>query len=42
MPAFAGVLIEGEVRSILDLFKSTWGPQERDVQWGATQRDATS
>ena len=40
MPAFAGVLTEEEVHSILDYFKSTWGPQERDVQWSATVREA--
>ena len=40
MEPFAGVLTEEEVVSILDYFKSTWGPLERDVQWGATVRDA--
>lgn len=40
MPPFGAVLTEDEVRSILDYLKSTWGPEERSVQWGATVRQA--
>lgn len=39
MPAFAGQLTESEVFSILEFFKSTWGPQERTVQWEVTLRE---
>lgn len=38
MPAFASILSEDEVRSILDYFKSTWGPEERSFQWEITRR----
>ena len=38
MPLFAGSLSEGDVIDILEFFKSTWGPTERDVNWQATQR----
>lgn len=40
MPPFAGVLDEDDVTDILEYFKSTWGPVERDVNWQATQRVA--
>lgn len=39
MPAFGEVLSEIEVLSILEFFKSTWGPQERAVQWEVTLRE---
>jgi mono/diheme cytochrome c family protein len=39
MPAFAGQLSEGEVLSILEFFRSGWGPQERVFQWEATLRE---
>lgn len=39
MPAFGDVLSEMEVLSILEFFKSTWGPQERAVQWEVTLRE---
>lgn len=39
MPAFEGQLSEAEVLSILDFFKSVWGPQERTFQWEATLRE---
>lgn len=38
MPPFAGTLTEADVTDILEYFKSTWGPTERDVNWQATQR----
>ena len=38
MPLFAGSLNENDVMDILEFFKSTWGPTERDVNWQATQR----
>jgi mono/diheme cytochrome c family protein len=38
MPAFGETLSEDEVMSILEYYKSLWGPQERDVQWNATWR----
>lgn len=39
MPAFGGKLTEAEVLSILEFFKSTWGPQERTLQWEVTLRE---
>ena len=39
MPAFGGQLSEAEVLSILEFFKSNWGPQERTFQWEATLRE---
>lgn len=39
MPAFGDLLSEMEVLSILEFFKSTWGPQERAVQWEVTLRE---
>ena len=39
MPAFGDRLTEFEVLSILEFFKSTWGPQERAVQWEVTLRE---
>ena len=39
MPAFGDRLTEAEVLSILEFFKSTWGPQERAVQWEVTLRE---
>lgn len=39
MPAFGGQLTQAEVLSILDFFKSNWGPQERAFQWEATLRE---
>jgi mono/diheme cytochrome c family protein len=39
MPAYAGILDEDQVMSILEYFKSTWGPAERDVQWSVTVRE---
>ena len=39
MPAFGGQLTEPEVLSILEFFKSTWGPQERTLQWEVTLRE---
>ncbi len=39
MPPFGGQLSEAEVLSILDFFKSTWGPQERTRQWEVTLRE---
>lgn len=38
MPIFAGSLTEADVMDILEYFKSTWGPTERNVNWQATQR----
>ena len=40
MPVYGGVLTEEEVLSILDYIKSTWGPEEREVNWHATVREA--
>ena len=42
MPAFAGQVTEAEVLSILEFFKSTWGPQERTLQWEVTLRERAS
>ena len=42
MPAFGGQLTEAEVVSILEFFKSTWGPQERTLQWEVTLRERAS
>ena len=39
MPAFGEQLTEAEVLSILDFFKSIWGPRERAFQWEATLRE---
>ena len=39
MPAFGERLTEAEVLNILEFFKSTWGPQERTVQWEVTLRE---
>jgi mono/diheme cytochrome c family protein len=39
MRAFGGKLTEAEVLSILEFFKSTWGPQERTLQWEVTLRE---
>jgi mono/diheme cytochrome c family protein len=41
MPAFGEQLTEVEALSILEFFKSTWGPQERSFQWEATIRERT-
>jgi mono/diheme cytochrome c family protein len=40
MPSFGHLLDDEAVLSILDYFKSTWGPTERDMQWTVTLRDA--
>jgi mono/diheme cytochrome c family protein len=42
MPAFGGELTEAEVLSILEFFKSTWGRQERTLQWEVTLRERTA
>ncbi len=39
MPPFGAQLSEGEALSILEYFKSAWGPQERAFQWEATLRE---
>jgi mono/diheme cytochrome c family protein len=39
MPAFGDQLTGSDVLSILEFLKSTWGPQERSVQWQATLRE---
>ena len=39
MPAFGDRLTEFEVLSVLEFFKSTWGPQERAVQREVTLRE---
>jgi mono/diheme cytochrome c family protein len=39
MPAFGDELTESDALSILEFFKSTWGPQERAVQWRVTLRE---
>ncbi len=41
MPRFEGRLTEADVLTILEFFKSTWGPQERAVQWEVTLRERT-
>lgn len=38
MPAFGERLSDDQILSILDYFKSTWGPDERAVQWEQTVR----
>jgi mono/diheme cytochrome c family protein len=32
MPAFAGILSDAEMRAVLALIKSHWGPRERAFQ----------
>ncbi|MCL1599040.1 MAG: c-type cytochrome [Actinomycetia bacterium] len=39
MPAFGGKLTDREIASILDYFKSNWGPDEREFQWMVTWQD---
>lgn len=39
MPAFVDLLSGDDVLSILEFFKSKWGPQERAVQWEMTLRE---
>ena len=39
MPAFEDLLSGNDVLSILEFFKSNWGPQERAVQWEMTLRE---
>ena len=36
MPAFGGTLTNDEIASVLEFFKSTWGPEERAFQWQVT------
>lgn len=36
MPAFGGMLTDDEIASVLEFFKSTWGPEERAFQWQVT------
>jgi mono/diheme cytochrome c family protein len=36
MPAFGDTLTEDDMLAILDFFKSRWGKQEREYQWGIT------
>ncbi len=38
MPAFGERLSDDQILSILDYFKSTWGPDERAFQWEQTVR----
>lgn len=38
MPPFGAQLSEAEVLSILEFFKSMWGPEERALQWEVTLR----
>ncbi len=38
MPTFGDKLTDDQILAILDYFKSTWGPQERSVQWEQTVR----
>ncbi len=39
MPAFEGILSDGEIRSILAFFKSVWSEEARTFQWEVSQRD---
>lgn len=39
MPTFGDLLSEDDVLSILEFFKSNWGPQERAHQWEVTLRE---
>lgn len=41
MPAYGAQLTESDVAAILEFFKSTWGPQERTLQWQVTLREAS-
>ncbi len=36
MPAFGATLADDEIATVLEFFKSTWGPQERAFQWQVT------
>ncbi len=37
MPLFGDVLTQDEILSIIEFFKSTWGPEERLFQWEQTR-----
>ncbi len=39
MPAFGGRLTDEEINTILDYFKSNWGPEERQFQWMVTWQE---
>jgi len=39
MPAFGDKLTDEEITSILDYFKSNWGPDEREFQWMVTWQE---
>ena len=36
MPAFGAILTDDEIATVLEFFKSTWGPEERAFQWQVT------
>lgn len=36
MPAFGSTLNDDEIATVLEFFKSTWGPEERAFQWQVT------
>ena len=39
MPAWAGKLSDGEIRALMDYFKSLWSEEHRQWQWEQTQKD---
>lgn len=40
MQGFAEVINEQEMLAVLEFIKSRWGPEERELQWSITSRDA--
>lgn len=36
MPPFGATLTDDEITTIFEFIKSSWGPQERDIQWQVT------
>jgi S-disulfanyl-L-cysteine oxidoreductase SoxD len=41
MPAYEGILTEGEMSAVLDYIKSTWSDELRQIQWQQTLQTGT-
>lgn len=39
MPSFGGTLTDDEIVAVLEFIKSSWGPEERTLQWQITWRE---
>jgi mono/diheme cytochrome c family protein len=39
MPSFGGTLTDDEIITIVEFIMSSWGPQDRDIQWQVTWRE---